>query len=136
MDPFAQIDRGTLEWPSLEYGTSAGGVPLRVWPAAAPNAPLVFAAIHGNEPETTIALCAALRAVRPEERRFAVVLCANPDGVQIGLRGNARGVDLNRNFATSNWGPPLPGELSTGTAAGSEPETRALMKLIEKAAPR
>jgi protein MpaA len=135
-DPFAATDRGTLDWPGETYGASGAGIPLRAWlPAAGGPAPLVLAAIHGNEPETTVALSAALRAVAPGSRRCAVVLCANPDGALLGTRGNAAGVDLNRNFATSSWGPPLPGELPTGAAPASEPETRALAALIERLAP-
>lgn len=135
-DLFADVDRGALEWPGVPYGTSHDGVTLRAWlPADGPPAPLVLAAIHGNEPESTVALSAALRAVAPGERRCAVVLCANPDGALLGTRGNARGVDLNRNFATRNWAAPLPGELPTGTAPGSEPETQALAALVERLAP-
>lgn len=135
-DPFADIDRGALEWPGGSYGRSRDGVGLRAWlPAGHGAAPLVLAAIHGNEPETTVALSAALRAVPPEERRCAVVLCANPDGALLGTRGNAHGVDLNRNFATRSWAPQRSGELSAGTAAGSEPETQALANLVERLAP-
>ncbi len=135
-DPFADVDRGALEWPGDSYGTSREGVALRAWlPAGHRPAPLVLAAIHGNEPETTVALSAALRAVPPEKRRCAVVPCANPDGALLGTRGNRHGVDLNRNFATRSWAPQLPGELPTGTAPGSEPETRALVGLIERLAP-
>lgn len=136
IDPFADVDRGALEWQGGSYGSSREGVALRAWLAAGHEpAPLVLAAIHGNEPETTVALSAALRAVLPEERRCAVVLCANPDGALLGTRGNAHGVDLNRNFATRNWAPQLPGELPAGTAAGSEPETQALAGLVERLAP-
>jgi protein MpaA len=138
-DPFAHRDRGTLDWPHASYGQSAEGKPLKLWlpesSGAQPPRVLVFAAIHGNEPETTVALSAALRAVRPLELACAVILCANPDGLELGLRCNARGVDLNRNFPTANWGPPLPGELSTGDAPASEPETRALIALIERLRP-
>src|SRR5262249_36308020 len=52
-----------------------------------------------------------------------------------GTRGNSLGVDLNRNFATRNWGPPLPGELPTGSGPASEPETQALVRLIERLSP-
>jgi protein MpaA len=134
--PFAEVDRGALEWPGDSYGTSLDGVTLRAWlPVGGPPPPLVLAAIHGNEPETTVALSAALRAVAPRERRCAVVLCANPDGALLGTRGNSRCVDLNRNFATRTWAAPLPGELATGSAPGSEPETRALVALVERLAP-
>lgn len=32
-----------------------------------------------------------------------MVLAVNPDGCQLGLRANANGVDLNRNFPAANW---------------------------------
>lgn len=134
--PFAQRDRGHLHWTAEEYGRSLADAPLRVWlPREGEARALVFAGIHGNEPETTVALSAALRAVPPAELRCAVVLAANPDGALLGVRGNGRGVDLNRNFPTASWGPPLAGELSTGSAPGSEPETRALVGLVETLRP-
>ena len=48
-------------------------------------------------------LSCALRTLKPELRRHHVVLTVNPDGCQLGLRANARGVDLNRNFPAANW---------------------------------
>jgi protein MpaA len=77
----------------------------------------------------------------------AVVLCCNPDGLMRGTRGNAIGVDLNRNFPASNWSPdpvyyksrrhdPQDIALSPGTHPSSEPETRALMAILDHLRPR
>ena len=101
----------------------------------------MFAGIHGEEPETTFALSRALRQLSEPSAHCAVVLAANPDGLIRGTRGNARGVDLNRNFPTQDWQPdpvahrstlddPRDVLLSPGSAPASEPETRALIELI------
>jgi protein MpaA len=108
---------------------------------------LIFAAIHGEEPETTYALSRALRQLVEPPEHCAVVLAANPDGVTRGTRGNANGVDLNRNFPSKDWQPkPVTHRstiedksdilLSTGETAASEPETRALLSLIRELEPR
>jgi protein MpaA len=102
---------------------------------------LIFAAIHGEEPETTYALSRALRQLREPPEHAAVVLAANPDGLVRGTRGNARGVDLNRNFPSRDWQPrPVTHRstiedtsdilLSPGAGPASEPETQALLGLI------
>jgi protein MpaA len=102
---------------------------------------LIFAAIHGEESETTLALSRALRQLSEPSPHCAVVLAANPDGLLRGTRGNARGVELNRNFPTRDWQPdPVPHRftlggprdvmLSPGPHAGSEPEVQALLALI------
>jgi protein MpaA len=106
----------------------------------------MFAAIHGEEPETTFVLSRALRHLSEPSRHCAVVLAANPDGLIRGTRGNARGVDLNRNFPTRDWQPdpvahratmeePRDILLSPGPHPGSEPETQALISLIEELKP-
>jgi len=88
--------RGRVEHPVRAFGASREGVPLRVWGPTAAGTPLVFAAIHGSEPETTVALSAALRTLASPALRCAVVLALNPDGLLRGTRGNGQGVDLNR----------------------------------------
>ena len=60
----------------------------------------------------------------------------NPDGVRAGTRGNAHGVDLNRNFAW-RWSPQTaPGTTYyAGPRALSEPETRFARLLITRLRP-
>ena len=137
---------GTIPWKPESYGTSHLGLTLEVWRPQSQCTLLIFAAIHGEEPETTYALSRALRQLAEPSEHCAVVLAANPDGLVRGTRGNARGVDLNRNFPSRDWQPnavthrstledPSDILLSPGESAASEPETRALMTLIGDLAP-
>jgi protein MpaA len=142
----ARHERGTLGWAPDVYGRSLLGLPLEVWKPDGDCRLLVFAAIHGNEGETTAALSHALRHLRTPPPRCAVVLAANPDGLIRGTRGNARGVELHRNFPTADWRPdrvmhretlddPRDVSLSPGAAPGSEPETQALVSLVRELRP-
>lgn len=141
-------DRGVIRHAGSVYGSSVDGVPLTVFLPEAGNVEMVIlAAIHGDEPETTVAVSEALRCLPQGELRAAVILCGNPDGMLRGTRGNARGIDLNRNFPTSNWSADevfyksrandaRDIALSPGPEPASEPETRALLSLIDKLNPR
>ena len=122
------------------------GASLLYYPCKSKCKLLVIAGIHGEEPETTFLLSRALRAFDDNFDSVAFILCANPDGMTLGTRGNANGVDLNRNFGTQNFSTEKVGSrsileaprdtlLSPGVAAGSEPETQALVALIEKLRP-
>jgi protein MpaA len=137
---------GTHAVSPTMYGRSVLGLPLEVWRPSGRCELLIFAAIHGEEPETTWALSRALRQLDGSPAHVAVVLAANPDGLVRGTRANANGVDLNRNFPASNWRAELvtsratieaPSDvlLSPGSAAASEPETRALLALIHELRP-
>lgn len=141
-------DRGVIRHASSVYGTSVDGIPLTLYlPDSGRADVLVLSAIHGDESETTVAVSEALRCLPAGDLQAAVILCGNPDGMLRGTRGNARGVDLNRNFPTSNWSPdPVFYKsrandardiaLSPGSEPASEPETRALLSLIERLKPR
>jgi protein MpaA len=139
-------EQGTILWEPDIFGRSHLGLPLEVWRPANDCRLLIFAAIHGEEPETTFALSRALRRLSEPSPHCAVVLAANPDGLIRGTRGNARGVELNRNFPANDWQPdPVPHRstledprdvlLSPGPHPGSEPETQALIGLIDELEP-
>ena len=141
-------DRGVLRHPAATYGSSVDGIPLTVYLPDSDRAELlILAAIHGDETETTVVVSEAMRCLPIGELQAAVMLCGNPDGMLRGTRGNARGVDLNRNFPTSNWSAdPVfyksrandarDQALSTGAQPASEPETSALIALIDRLQPR
>jgi protein MpaA len=129
---------------SSVYGTSVEGLPLTVFlPDADTTDLVVLAAIHGDETETTVVVSEALRCLPSDQLQAAVIL----DGMLRGTRGNARGVDLNRNFPTSNWSPePVCYKsrandardiaLTPGAHPASEPETIALLALLARWKPR
>lgn len=141
-------DRGIIRHAGSAYGTSVDGIPLTVYlPDSGSAEVVILAAIHGDEAETTVVVSEALRCLPVGDLRAAVILCGNPDGMLRGTRGNARGVDLNRNFPTSNWNPaPVHYKsrandardiaLSPGAEPASEAETKALLALLERLQPR
>jgi protein MpaA len=143
-----RLDRGIIRHASTPYGSSVDGLPLMVHLPESGRAEIVIlASIHGDEAETTVVVSEALRCLHRGDLQAAVILAANPDGVLRGTRGNARGVDLNRNFPTSNWtADPVFYKtrandardiaLTTGTEPASEPETKALLELLKRLNPR
>jgi murein peptide amidase A len=103
---------------------------------------LLLGGVHGDEYGTPVAralqsyLLAHPRAL-PAGASIDVVACANPDGFAARTRANARRVDLNRNLPTRNWRSRLRARdassllgLTGGRAPGSEPETKAVLKLL------
>ena len=97
--------RGDFPPGTQRYGQSYLGAPLLWFPAplADSRSGLILAGTHGDENASIVTLSCALRTLKPELRRHHVVLAVNPDGCQLGLRANARGIDLNRNFPAANW---------------------------------
>ena len=114
-------------------GSSRQGRPLvaRRFPGRAP-AVLVFGAIHGDEPVGVhlILRLADELAAGGDHREAWLLPVANPDGLALGLKDNAAGVDLNRNFAARNWRREHPEGYDPGATPASEPETQALAALI------
>lgn len=126
-------------------GYSALGRPLNAYRlGAGPIKRAIIGGLHGGyEANTTRLMSATLDYLRehpdmiPPEITLFIVPLANPDGYAAGAdavvgRMNGRGVDLNRNWdyqwqmtATHGTRPVF-----AGSAAFSEPETRALRDFI------
>jgi protein MpaA len=122
---------------TLVLGQSVEGREIRATRVGAADAPvsvLVVGDVHGNEPAGE-AIVAALRKQRVDGVQFWLVRTANPDGRAAGTRQNARGVDLNRNFPF-RWAKGARGTYYPGPKAGSEPETRALMRFVRRVRPQ
>lgn len=115
-------------------GMSVKSRPL--WGVGSPDTKVLFlGTFHGDESIAAMMLWYWL-----SEKGNTQAMCVpvvNPDGLLEKQRGNANGVDLNRNWPTQNWEPTASRpSFNPGPKAASEPETRAIQALIEKMAPR
>lgn len=106
------------------------------WSGAPAADPLfVFGAIHGDEPDSAV-FCEELAAAVAGRDGILIAPVVNPDGLMRGQKNNARDVDLNRNFPARNWQREHATGYDPGAAAGSEPETMAIVKLVDDLRPR
>ncbi len=129
-------------WQVTQIGTSREGRAIEAHSLGEGPVVLVLGGMHGDEPHG--AYCAAMLldeadeiADRAPDRRVVIVRAVNPDGLEAETRGNAARVDLNRNFPTENWSPrPGRGRFRSGPHAGCEPETQAVVALVEQLEPQ
>lgn len=121
----------------LVIGRSVQGRPIVAWRLGSRRAPrriLVVGCIHGNECAGLAITSALRRRSLPRGVQLWVVPEMNPDGTAADTRQNARGVDLNRNFPF-RWQPITDPTYDSGPYPGSEPETRAAMRLVRRIRP-
>ena len=118
-------------------GTSVQGRSIQAWSRGNGSQRVMYlGCIHGDEYASRQLLEKLMQDIdrHPEMlagKRVVVVPVANPDGYAMGSRTNGHGVDLNRNFPTTNYR----GGLDHGMSGSSEPETRALCRLIREEQP-
>jgi protein MpaA len=119
-------------------GTVAGrGLAIQVMTVGHGSRKVLFiGSIHGDEPEGAVATAELPTAFEAAGLADTVTLTiledANPDGRAAGTRGNANGIDVNRNFPASNFDSSDP---SNGGKPLSEPEARAVVATIDRIAP-
>jgi murein peptide amidase A len=103
---------------------------------ASPRRILVVGCIHGDETAGIRITRRLARATPPRGIDLWIVHNVNPDGRRLGVRQNARGVDLNRNFRSEwipigqRWDPQY-----SGPHPFSEPESRLSRDLIRRIRP-
>jgi protein MpaA len=121
----------------LEIGRSVRGRPIIaiIFPGTEKRV-MVLGAIHGNEPYSAVlakALAATLsRDPLASAPTIIIVPEVNPDGLVAMTRVNSAGVDINRNFPSTSWKSEYPDEQHyPGKEPATEPETRAVIKLIK-----
>lgn len=119
---------------------------------------LVLAGVHANECANTPMVMQAVSDLLSRSRQgdkavsdvlnavtFVLVPCVNPDGYDLCVayrrnskgyfkKANVNGVNLNRNFPTVYWGNGKTYDKNdyAGPSPASEPETAALVSLIQK----
>lgn len=125
----------------VEIGQTVLGRPITAFHFVAPAyatpkpAAVIFGVIHGDEPlgAHCVSQLALELVARPPGRDTWLIAALNLDGLAGGSKNNANDVDLNRNFAATNWTAEHQPGYFPGDAPESEPETRALVELIERA---
>lgn len=125
----------------IELGRSVKGTPITAAIyGTGKKRVILFGGIHGDEPDSSIVAKALMGSLGqealPEELTLIIVPDANPDGLLANTRVNAKGVDINRNFPSASWSRDYTDNNQfPGTEPASEPETRAIMKLMESYPP-
>lgn len=128
---------GPVETRKATIGQSIQGRPIDIQVLGnGPEHVLIGATIHGNEWAGTPILEKLLPYLqaRPdllEGKTVTLIPVMNPDGYHFKTRGNANGVDLNRNFPATN----RQNTKRYGMSAFSEPESRAWADYITSTTP-
>ena len=130
----AESDDGVRIGRVVMLGRSRDGRPIRAIEVGDPAGTRILAVgcIHGNEP-AGIAIAQRLARTSPRGVDLWIIPVLNPDGRAADTRGNAHGVDLNRNFPW-RW-RPLSGVYESGPKPLSEPEARIAYNVIVRLRP-
>lgn len=97
---------------------------------------LIIGVVHGDEPQGKFLIENYLQNNNLDSKnRLLFIPCLNPDGMDLNIRQNSNGVDLNRNFPTKNWILSDEKEYFGGENPSSEIETKFVVETIEEFSP-
>ncbi len=96
---------------------------------------LIVGVVHGDEPQGEFLIRDFLNKNTPAGN-LLFIPALNPDGLVLETRTNANEVDLNRNFPTENWELGEHNRYFGGETPASEIETRFVINVVEKYAPK
>ena len=120
-------------------GRSTKGRPIYAYFRGDPDSEhqvVLLGQIHGNEPVGRWVADYTRRRLAPlPGTGLWIIPTMNPDGSATGSRTNARGVDLNRNWPSSDWRLRPRGYTYSGPSPGSEPEVQAMIRFVESVEP-
>ncbi len=120
---------------------TALGTPIELYRKGHTGSPtMIFVGgVHGDEPEGVYLALELLNWLKSAEksetplRNWILIPNFNPDGSAKSQRTNGRGVDLNRNFPSSDWnGESKALRYFPGPTPASEPEIQALCTLLNQ----
>ncbi len=103
---------------------------------------LFIGGVHGDEPEGVELAQKFLGWLQKNNKSddfysWSLIPCLNLDGYSKNERTNSNGVDLNRNFPSTDWSPEAKApRYFPGPNPASEPEVHAVCQLIEKIKPQ
>lgn len=136
--PYQASEARPMLQETFTIGQSVQGLPIQgIRMGNGPRSIVLVGAIHGNEGNSHVLVNSLIAYFSgnmhriPPDVSVYFIPVLNPDGLQRNSRYNARGVDLNRNWATADWRPDT--QDASGRVAGgggsapfSEPETSAM----------
>lgn len=131
--------KAKIKFPRELVGKSVKGKKIYAYQIGDPKAKkvvVVLGSMHGEEQAGTRTVNAMLKGKKVKGVQLWVIPTINPDGAAKGVRRNARGVDLNRNWNHRWQKRPKSASNYGGTKARSEPETRAVEAFLNKKNPK